>query len=518
MDYHKGNNNVSQRKVGAILSYVGLVVNAIASFVYVPLLLGFLTTQEYGVYELIGSIIAYLSVMDMGLSTTLNRFYVREKTLGDKTKVENLLAMAAIIYAVLTALAVAVGFCFDAALDPLMGETFTAGELELAHQMMLLVILNCVVVLPGNWFLALINANERFIFARSLSIAKYVLQVVIVLAVLSWRSNALLVLVVQVALNMISVLAYIAYVKGRLRIRAKFHRWDWALFRSLLAFSFFILLNMVFDQIHWKTGQVVLGAVSGASAVAVYGVVCKLMQHGFVQVSTGVTSVFLPKLTAISAQTDDMAEINELFCRIGRIQAMLVWGVLAAFIALGEQFILLWAGPDFIEAYPATVVLMISLAIPLVENLGISVLQAKNKMAFRSVAYTIFALVYVVVSIPASSAFGIMGCAVSGAMVLLIQNGPVINWYYHFKIGIDIPAFFRQVAPLVLPAALSCATTCAICKFLITGLSWGSFLLGAVLFCIVYFALLWFFWMNDYEHGLVLSFLKKFGRSKKGSE
>ena len=121
---------VNQRKAGAILSYVGLVVNAVVTFVYVPLLLGFLTTAEYGVYELIGSIIAYLSVMDMGLSTTLNRYYVRIKVKEGNDAVGNLLFMAAVIYAFLTVGAVIVGFAFNFALDPLYIESFNSSELE----------------------------------------------------------------------------------------------------------------------------------------------------------------------------------------------------------------------------------------------------------------------------------------------------------------------------------------------------------------------------------------------------
>ena len=164
---------VNQRRAGAVLSYVALTVNAVTTFIYTPLILSFLTTSEYGVYQLIGSIIAYLGVMDMGLSTTLARFYVEASVKKDKSHVENLLAMSAVIYGVLTLLSVVIGIGFDLLLPTLFGNSFTEGELELAHQMMLLVLANCIVVLPGNYFLAVINANERFVFSRTLRIVRY---------------------------------------------------------------------------------------------------------------------------------------------------------------------------------------------------------------------------------------------------------------------------------------------------------------------------------------------------------
>lgn len=493
---------VSQRKAGAVLSYVSLGINALVSFLYVPILLSALTTSEFGVYELIGSIIAYLSVMDLGLSTTLSRFYVHESVSGSKERVESLLATAAVVYGVLSIVSVVIGLIINASLDSIFGETFTASELKLAHQMMALVILNCIVVLPGNWFLALINARERFVFSRCVSIIKYLFQISVVVIVLQCHAGALGVLIVQVALNIVAIGCYALYCAKKLCIRFKLHSWDWRLVRDLFSFSFFILLNMAFDQVFWKTGQVVLGAVSGAAAVAVYGIVCKLITAGYMQVSTGVTGVFLPKLTSIAARTSDMAEINLIFNRIGRIQAMLVWGVFAGFVVLGAPFILLWAGESFAEAYPCVVVLMAGLSISLIQNLGISILQAKNKMGFRSALYVVLAILDVVVSIPVAQKFGAIGCAVVAACLLFVGTGPIMNYYYAKYIKIDIKAFFQAVFPLFFPPCIT-ASICSVvlCFFPIT--SWFGLAVGALVFATIYVAVLRFGFLNEYEKSLL---------------
>lgn len=495
---------INQRKAGALLSYVGLVVNGVVSFIYVPLLLGFLTQSEYGVYELIGSIISYLSVMDMGLSTTLSRFFVKEKASGTPQSAQNLLAMAAIVYAVITVLAVLVGIGIYFAIGPLFSGTFTSGELDLARQMMVLVIVNCAIVLPGNWFLALINANERFVFARSLSILKYVSQAIFVWMILIWQNNALNVLIVQISLNALAIAAYAVYCKMKLRIECRLVSWDWGLLRSLLSFSFFVLLNMVFDQVFWKTGQVVLGAVCGAAEVAIYGIVCKVITSAYMQISTGVANVFLPKLTQISALTEDMEEINCIFIKIGRLQAIMVWGVCALFIAVGRPFIDIWAGDDFSIAYPAIVVLMLGLSISLIQNLGISVLQAKNKQAFRATLYIIVAVLDVLISIPASKYFGVMGCAMTAALLLFICTGPIMNIYYKREIGLDVRSFFKEVIPLLVPSIISGCLSYFVCEVVLSGQPYLGLSFGILAFLFLYVALLWMRWLNAYEKGLVM--------------
>lgn len=505
-------DDVKQRRVGAVLSYVSLLVNAVVTFIYVPLLLGFLTTEEYGVYELIGSVIAYLSVMDMGLSTTLSRFYVKSSVSESKEKTENLLGMAAVIYTVLTLAAVAIGLLIYGGLGTLFSESFSPEELRLAHQMMILVIVNCLIVLPGNWFLAIINANERFIFARSLSILKYASQVVTTLLILNIHSSALVVLAVQVFFNAAVVFAYVIYCLTQLKIRSRIHRWDWRLLRALLAFSFFILLNMVFDQIFWKTGQVVLGSVVGAAAVAVYGIACKIITSAYMQLSTSVSSVFLPRLTAIAAKTEKMNEVDSIFCKVGRIQAVLVWGVIAAFAVLGEEFIELWAGPDFAEAYPATLILMVGLCVSLTQNVGILVLQAKNRMVFRSVLYIALAVLDVVISIPVAARFGVIGCAVVAALLLLLGTGPLMNWYYSKYIHLDVARFFKEVLPLVLPAAGSATVTAAVTFMITPNRSWIAFACQSVIFLVSYILFLWWFGFNPYEKGIVAAMVNRIRR------
>ena len=58
-------DNSSQRKTGALLSYVSIFVNTIIQLLYTPLLIKMLGQSEYGLYSLVASIIGYLTIMDL---------------------------------------------------------------------------------------------------------------------------------------------------------------------------------------------------------------------------------------------------------------------------------------------------------------------------------------------------------------------------------------------------------------------------------------------------------------------
>ena len=48
---------MNQRKIGILISYVNILVHAVLGFVYVPILLHYIGKNEYGLYQLIGSLI-----------------------------------------------------------------------------------------------------------------------------------------------------------------------------------------------------------------------------------------------------------------------------------------------------------------------------------------------------------------------------------------------------------------------------------------------------------------------------
>ena len=105
---------MNERRIGILISYLNIVLHAVIGFAYVPILLHYIGKSEYGLYQLIGSFIAYFSIMDFGLTAAVVRFYAKYKALQDQIKMENILAFAMRAYGVITALMLVsgVGFYF----------------------------------------------------------------------------------------------------------------------------------------------------------------------------------------------------------------------------------------------------------------------------------------------------------------------------------------------------------------------------------------------------------------------
>ena len=61
----------NERKAGAVLSYISIVLSTLVQLLYTPLLTRMLGQSEYGLYSLVSSIIGYLTVLDLGFGNAI---------------------------------------------------------------------------------------------------------------------------------------------------------------------------------------------------------------------------------------------------------------------------------------------------------------------------------------------------------------------------------------------------------------------------------------------------------------
>ena len=98
--------------------------------------------------------------------------------------------------------------------------------------------------------------------------------------------------------------------------------------------------------------------------------------------------------------------------------------------------------------------IMIPQTIPLIQNLGIAILQAQNRQRFRSFLKVAVSLISVFIGYELTKRYGIYGCAFATSVALLLGHGVILNWYYHTKIHLDLICFWKQILKLTIPAAL----------------------------------------------------------------
>ena len=490
-------NDARQIKAGVILSYATLALSNIIALVYTPFMLRMMGQSEYGLYSLAASVVAYLTIMDFGLGNAIVRYTAKYNAEGKRQEQYSLFGMFFIIYIAIGILSLLAGGWLYFHVDFLFDQTMTTTELLEARIMILLMVLNIAFTFPLSLFPSIIIAYENFIFHKVVNLLRILLQPCIMVPLLLIGHKAVSMVVVTTILNLLTLLVYTGYCFSRLHIKVKFLVFDKHLLKEISAYSFYVFLTIVVDRAFWSTGQFILGMLSGTKEVAIYSLVVQLCNY-YMSFSLAISGVFLPKITHYVVNGKSMEEISDMFIKIGRIQFIVLGYILFGFILFGKPFIHYWAGAGYEQVYPLTVLLMIPQTIPLIQNLGISILQAQNRQKFRSYLNVTVALGSVFVGYRLTEQFGIIGCAASTSGALLLGHGLILNWYYKNKIKIDIFSFWGQILKLLASFACSSAIAFAF-TFLFQGDGLGKLFVEFIIYTTSAILLLWKYSCNDLE-------------------
>ena len=503
---------MNQLKAGAILNYVIIGLNTLVGLAYTPYMLRCLGQNEYGLYSLVASIIAYLTLLDFGFGNAIVRYTAKFRAEGKLREQWEMFGMFLIVYSIIGIIALLGGLGLYANVDALFDKTMTLSELSQARTMMLLLTFNLAITFPLSIFGSIITAYENFIFQRVITILRIIISTIVLLLVLAVGFKAVALVVVQTVFNVLTLVINLLYCIYRLRIKISFGRFNCPFLKEISIYSFWIFLNGIMDKIYWGTGQFVLGAVSGTVAVAVFSVAITL-EHMYMQFSTSINSVLLPKLTSMVARNQSDKEISDLFIRTGRLQCIVMALILSGFIVFGKYFIELWAGQDYAVSYIITLIFFVALFIPLIQNTGITILQARNQMKFRSILYLVISLVSLAFQIILSKSMGAVGCAIAIGGALILGQGIVMNVYYSIKQHLDIRDFWIQTIRMLLGPIILTALGIISSHYIDYSIP-STLIAGIICFLILYSTIVWFYSMNQYERNLIQSIGIKFHNRK----
>ena len=504
---------MDQLKAGALLSYVVLGLNTLIGLLYTPFMLRMLGQSEFGLYSLAASVIAYLTVLDLGFGNAIVRYTAKFRAEGKQEEQYEMFGMFFLLYLFISTLAFILVLFLVGNVDCLFDTHMTTDEIGKIRLMLLLMAFNLAFTFPMSIWGAIITAYENFVFQKIINIARILLNPIVMIVLLLFGYKAVAMVVVTTSFNVATLVINWIYCKRKLHIHLRFTHFKWDFLKEVSIYSFWIFLNAIIDRIYWSTGQFVLGIFRGAAMVAVYAVAIQL-SNLYIMFSTAISGLFLPKVMAMVTRNEDRKVISDLFIRTGRIQFIVIAFVLAGFIIFGRQFILLWAGEGYENAYWISLLFFIPLTVPLIQNLGITILQARNEMKFRSTLYVIIAIASLGLSIPMAKSYGGIGCAFATALALTAGQIVVMNIYYQRKQDIDIIKFWKEIGKMsIIPFVVTLFSLLLIWKMNIDISNITRLAGGIVLFSLFYLPLSWFGSMNASERslfsGMILKLIKR---------
>ena len=448
-----------QIELGAFLSYLQMGVNIVIALLYTPIMIKYLGQSEYGLYNIAVSTVSILSILGFGFSNGYIRYYAKYKRDDYSAKeIYKLNGLFLIIFVFIGLLAFMCGLFLTQHLDAIFNHGLAVQEYKKAKVLVTLLTINLSISFPMSVFNIIINAHEKFAFVQLVGLMKVIVNPILAipLLLLGYGSVALVVITLCVSFIADCISAY--YVFNNLHNQFAFKNFEKGILTGLFSYVAFIALNLIIDQVNWNIDKVLLGRYKGAMEVAVYSV-GTIFQTCYIMLSVAISSLFIPRIHRIVVEVNNEKErdaiLSALFIRVGRFQYLILALIVTGFVFFGKAFIYNWAGVEYINSYYISLLFLLPLTVPLIQNLGIEIQRAENKHQFRSIVYLFMAVFNFILTVILCQKYGAIGAAIGTSISLIVANGLIMNVYYCKYCGIDILLFWKNIfqmsTGLILP-------------------------------------------------------------------
>ena len=203
----------------------------------------------------------------------------------------------------------------------------------------------------------------------------------------------------------------------------------------------------------------ILGAVASSAAIAVFGIVTTIEGYTYT-ITTAINGMFMPKISRIYERGGEKYELMPLMLSVGKFQYAINGLIVAGFTVVGKEFINLWMGPTYLDAYYGILLVIIPGLFFNSMQIANTAMVVRKKVNLQAWVNLGMGIVNVLLSIILSSYFGVIGACISIAIAYMLR-AVVLLIIYKRVLEIDMASFvincyFRMGIPIIITIVLGC--------------------------------------------------------------
>lgn len=445
---------MSQKKSGVLLSYLTLFSKIIIAFFYTPFLIRSIGDSEYGIFSIVGSLLAYIALVDFGINDTTLRYIISVKKDKSNTESKSILGSINIMYLLIGTVILVLGNVIYALIPKLFATSFTLTEVELTQKVFIASCVGLFFTLVFNPLGAILAAYERFVAIKVLELSSYLLTVILSV-ILLWQGYTILEVVWCTAFITILFIGIKMYWVWRvLKFPFYLTKFNKSYLKKMVSYAAPIFVVVIVEQIYWKLDNIIIGTIVSAAAVTIYAVGF-FFQKYILNFATSISRVFIPSLISEISSNASTAVVTQSVIKIARMQLLIVVPVILVLSLFGLEFITLWLGDGYQIAYYVLLAAMIPFSIEIVGNVRNTVFQVNELYWYRSSVILVISFINIAVTILLLKYTGnIVYAALSTGVGLLVGYG-VIHLIMKYKGLLDVYHFmksvwFRGILPIVV--------------------------------------------------------------------
>lgn len=497
-------NEKKQYYLGAMVSYFAIAFNIIAGLIYTPWMVGKIGQSNYAVYTLANSFIT-IFLMDFGLSSAVSRFVAKYRAEGREEKANKLLGIVTKLYLVIDVV-IFISLIVVFFLLETIYKGLTPSELQVYKQLYIIVASYSILSFPFMPLSGIITAYEKFIQLKICDLGQKVITIVLVVIALYNNLGVVAVVTANAISGILIIVIKLFIIYCMTPIRYNIRARDRILLREIFSFSVWTTVMSIAQRFVFNLAPTILGAFSTSKEIAVFAP-ANTLEGYFYTFAAAVNGMFLAKISRYIAD-NQKEKIFNLMVKIGRYQMITLGLILVGFVCVGKDFILLWMGSDYVEAWPCAILMFIPDLLIFTQQIANTTAIAENYVKNIALGYVGMAIISGVLSILLCQSFGALGSCIS----ITIAYGFLyiyMNIIYYKKLKLNVFKFFNLCYVKYSPAIiLSMVLAYYVANDIIEISGWIGLLLKGISVCCIYFGLVLILGLTRTEKMQVYSKIK----------
>lgn len=441
-----------------ITSYICAVVLAGVGFLTTPVLTHQLGILRYGVWALIGSLIPFLEILELGFANATVAFVSRHLEMDDNDKVGATLNTSFLCLSALGLIAFS-GVLVFAYFLPEIIPTIPKSLVGQAQFLLLLLAFDMALSIPMDTFGGALNALQRFDLLNYSLIAVTVAQAVAWVIVLELHGGLIALGVVTVAISLVGQFSRLIMAHRLMPwFRLSLRRFDRGILKTFSLATGWYSLAQVSQAVINLSDVLIVGAFAGVRAAAIYAVAQRLalLPQRVVQPRAFLLFAKAGQLAAHDNRSGLRESTDQVvgFVRYLSIPAAIVLGFLAG------PAVEVWVGPLYREAAACIGLLCIAAVVQAWGQAISLAISGAGRPRLASILYGGEAVVHVGLGIVLSSRYGALGMAEAALIGAVLLEGMLMIPLVYRQLGDSLPRrllyMIRIVGlPLVVTGALA---------------------------------------------------------------
>jgi len=434
---------------GSVLRLVDFVLQVAIAFVMTPFIVGTLGVQKYGAWVVVGTLVGYYGLLDLGMSSAVTRFLSKAIGSEDRQAYSDTIRTALVVFASIGGS----GFVLASVAIYCLPSSIRAID-ESLPLILIILVSRLAIGFPIRALNAVLSAGLRHDLQSVASICRLLVGNVLILCLLG-GGDGLLTLSVCVVLAWLTeyVLVTVFALWCASYPILSTGRFSRNVLREMASYCGKSFTTQILNMIRFRFDPILVGWLMGARWVTYFAVGRSLLNY-FMQLVMNAVGLTKPLFSQYDGR-GDRAAIKRQFRRLIRMNVAFVAFVGLSMAIFGEAFMMRWMGDGFRISYVVMLLMLPGYMIALMQTTAVNLMLGVSRHHYLIFNALVDGLVHILLALLLSRSLGLFGVplAIGVSMVCVFLT---MQPYFAAKVsGIPIRDYYMNC--LLQPFLRVCA-------------------------------------------------------------